>query len=99
MRESCPGKTVWAFTGFTYEQLLTDGAYARCEATDGMLESVDVLVDGPFVERLHDISLRFRGSSNQRIIDLNKTRKAGRLVLWSDDMPTFEPSAHGREED
>ena len=82
VRQAYPRKTIWAFTGFTYETLLTDGAHPRCEATDAMLALIDVLVDGPFVEKLHDISLRFRGSSNQRLIDLNATRAAGEVVLW-----------------
>ena len=83
VRQAYPRKTIWAFTGFTYEQLLTDGAHPRCEVTDAMLALIDVLVDGPFVEKLHDISLRFRGSSNQRLIDLNATRAAGEVVLWN----------------
>ena len=48
----------------------------------------DVLVDGDFVQDQYDISLRFRGSSNQRLIDMNKTRAAGRVILWQDD-PIF----------
>ncbi len=81
-----PHKTVWAFTGYVYEDLLRVGKHPRCEVTDEMLGMIDVLVDGPFVERLKDISLRFRGSSNQRIIDMDKTREAGRLILWDDGM-------------
>lgn len=82
VRESYPRKTIWAFTGFTYDDLLTDGSHPRCEATDEMLSLLDVLVDGPFEEKLHDISLRFRGSSNQRLIDMNETRASGSIVLW-----------------
>ena len=82
VREQYPHKTVWAFTGFSYEALLTDGSHPRCEATDELLSLLDVLVDGPFAEALHDISLRFRGSSNQRLIDLNETRRTGQVVLW-----------------
>ena len=82
VREQYPRKTIWAFTGFAYEALLTGGSQPRCEATDELLSLLDVLVDGPFVEPLHDISLRFRGSSNQRLIDLNETRRTGRIVLW-----------------
>ena len=84
-REECPGKTVWAFSGFTLDrELLVDGSHPRCEVTDEMLSLIDVLVDGRFVRVLKDISLRFRGSSNQRVIDLNKTRETGKIVLWDD---------------
>ena len=83
VRETYPNKTIWAFSGFTLDdELLKDGSYPRCEVTDEMLSLVDVLVDGRYVERLHDISLRFRGSSNQRLIDMNETRKEGKIVLW-----------------
>ncbi len=79
-----PNKTVWAFTGFVYEDLLRDGSHPRCEVTDEMLALVDVLVDGPFLEKKHEVGLRFRGSTNQRLIDMNKTRQQGRVVLWDD---------------
>ena len=82
-RCECPTKTVWCFTGFVYDkELLVDGSYPRCEVTDEMLSMIDVLVDGRYVKALRNISLRFRGSENQRIIDLNKTRDAGEIVLW-----------------
>ena len=82
-RNECPDKNVWCFTGFTLDgELLTDGSYPRCEVTDEMLSMIDVLVDGRFVSDLKDISLRFRGSSNQRLIDLVRTRAEGRIVLW-----------------
>jgi len=61
-------KTLWVYTGCTLEELRRDGYAWRCEATDEFLSLVDVLVDGPFVEDLKDISLQFRGSSNQRIL-------------------------------
>ena len=83
MREAYPRKTIWGFTGFTYETLLTGGSHPRCEATDELLSLLDVLVDGPYVEALHAISLRFRGSSNQRLIDMNATRASGEVVLWN----------------
>lgn len=78
-----PNKDIWAFTGFRLDdELLAEGAYPRCAETDELLSLIDVLVDGRYVEELYDISLRFRGSSNQRIIDLNETRRQGKIVLW-----------------
>ena len=84
VRAAYPEKSIWAFSGFTYEELLTEGSHPRCEATEELLNLLDVLVDGRFVEALKDISLRFRGSSNQRLIDLNATRRAGEPVLLPD---------------
>ena len=85
VRAEHPEKDVWCFTGFTLDgELLKDGSYPRCDVTDEMLSLIDVLVDGRYVEALKDISLRFRGSSNQRIIDMNKTREAGEIVLWNE---------------
>ena len=84
VRRELPQKNIWSFTGFTYEDLLTEGSHPRCEVTDEMLSLLDVLVDGRFVEALKDISLRFRGSSNQRLIDLNATRKQGEVTLLRD---------------
>ena len=78
-----PGKNVWCFTGFRLgEELLTPGSYPRTEYTDEMLSYIDILVDGRFRLEEKDISLQFRGSRNQRIIDLNRTREAGEVVIW-----------------
>ena len=69
-------KTVWVYTGCVLEtQLKAEGSRWRTEVTDEMLDLVDVLVDGPFVEELKDISLKFRGSSNQRIINLREYKE------------------------
>ncbi len=83
VKEHFPEKTIWCYSGYTLEQLRGESR-ARCEVTDEMLSCLDVLVDGPFVEELKDISLRFKGSSNQRIIDMPKTLAAGEIVLWED---------------
>ena len=84
-RAACPDKTIWAFTGFTLDkELWREGSYPRCEATDEMLSLIDVLVDGRYVKALKDISLRFRGSSNQRLIDMPKTLQSKEIVLWND---------------
>ena len=83
VRKRYPDKTVWCFTGFRLEdELLREGSYPRCEVTDGMLACIDVLVDGRFVKELKDISLQFRGSRNQRVIDMNRTRETGTVTLW-----------------
>lgn len=84
VRTAYPEKTVWCYSGFTLEELRTDGSYPRCEATDEMLSLLDVLVDGRFMEEYKDISLRFRGSRNQRLIDLNETRRKGEIVCLPD---------------
>ena len=87
------GKTIWCYTGDTLDELM-EGARHHTEATDRLLDCIDVLVDGPYVHKLHDISLRFRGSSNQRVIDLNATRAAAAeagvplapaVRLWEED--------------
>ena len=84
VRRELPQKTIWSFTGFTWEELHDPAAYPRCEVTDELLSLLDVLVDGRYVDALHDISLRFRGSSNQRIIDVPKTLQSGTLTLWDE---------------
>ncbi len=83
VKERYPTKNVWCFTGFRLEEeLKTEGAYPRTACTDEMLGYIDILVDGRFMQELKDISLQFRGSRNQRIIDLNATRAAGEVVIW-----------------
>lgn len=81
VREAYPNKNIWCFTGFTYEVLKTDGSHPRCEVTDEMLSLIDVLVDGRYVDELKDLTLQFRGSSNQRLIDMVKTRENGEVTL------------------
>ncbi len=75
----CPDKEIWAYTGFQLEGLLAGAT----ETTAALLGTIDVLVDGAFVEELKDPGLRFRGSSNQRIIDLPRTLAAGEIVAWN----------------
>ena len=83
VRAKYPGKTIWCFTGFRLDdELLADGSYPRCEATDEMLACIDVLVDGRFMKELKDISLQFRGSRNQRVIDMDRTRETGKVTIW-----------------
>jgi len=85
VRQTYPGKTIWSFSGFTLDQeLLVPGSYPHCEVTEELLSLLDVLVDGRYCKALRNISLRFRGSSNQRLIDMNKTRQQGKIVLWDE---------------
>lgn len=82
VREALPEKNIWAYSGFTIEEMLKDGSHPHCEVTKELLGLTDVLVDGRFVEELKDISLKFRGSKNQRIIDVKKTLETGSVVLY-----------------
>ncbi len=99
-RRECPGKTVWCFTGFCWEELTgkesrprcetspphCEVSHPRCEVTDEMLSLIDVLVDGRFVLAKKDISLRFRGSSNQRILDVKRSLAEGKPILWGEPL-------------
>ena len=85
VKEQYPQKTLWCFSGYTFEELTgKQASRCRCETTDEMLSLLDVLVDGRFELEKKNIRLRFRGSENQRLIDMNKTREAGSIVLWND---------------
>ena len=81
VKKAYPEKTVWCYTGYTLESDLLSQSRARCEVTDDMLSMIDVLVDGKFIEEKKNISLRFRGSDNQRVIDLKKTLETGKTVI------------------
>ena len=77
------GLSVTVFSGYTYEQLL---AMAEKDVhVKRLLELTDLLIDGPFVKAQRDLTLQFRGSRNQRLIDMKKTREAGKVVLWGND--------------
>lgn len=75
----CPNKTIWAFTGYLLEDLL-EGGKKHIFCTDELLSNIDVLVDGPFILNKKNLCLKFRGSENQRIINMNKFRKTGKIV-------------------
>ena len=77
-----PNKNIWAFTGFTIEQLLSQTPHPRCEITDELLSYIDILVDGKFELEKKNIRLRFRGSENQRILKLPETLRSKTPVLW-----------------
>lgn len=76
VKTKLPNKTIWVYTGYVIEDLYPNGK-ANTDYTAQILDNINVLIDGPFVEAKKDLSLKFRGSSNQRIIDMEKTRTTG----------------------
>lgn len=88
IKRELPNKNIWCYTGYILDQDLLEGGRKHTPYTDQMLSCIDVLVDGPFKEDLKDITLRFRGSSNQRLIDLQKSLEQQEVVPFD---PTFIP--------
>ena len=84
VRAQMPEKTIWSYTGFVYEKDLLPGQRKYCEVTDEMLSLLDVLVDGPFVEEKKNIMLSFRGSENQRVLDMKQTLAQKQAVIYLD---------------
>ena len=85
IKETYPTKNVWCYSGYLYDELsgqIKGTGRARCEVTDEMLSMIDVLVDGEFELEKRNLMLKFRGSENQRLIDMKKTREQGAIVLW-----------------
>ena len=82
VKERYPQKNIWCYSGYLFDRELLQESRARCEYTDEMLSMLHILVDGRFVESKKDITLLFRGSSNQRIIDMKKSLETGEIVLW-----------------
>ena len=82
VKAAYPQKTIWLYTGFTLEELRSPDCRAHTEYTEEILKLLTVLVDGRFVEEKKNISLRFRGSENQRLIDVAATLAAGSVTLW-----------------
>ena len=74
IKETYPKKDIWCYSGYLFDVDLAEGGRVHTEVTEEMLSYIDVLVDGEFVEELKDITLKFRGSSNQRILELAKLR-------------------------
>ena len=79
-----PEKSIWAFSGYLFDRDILAGRLGDPEITKEYVRMLDVLVDGPFIESQKNLSLRFRGSENQRIIDVKKSLAAGQIVLWQD---------------
>lgn len=82
VKQSVPDKDIWCFTGYTFEQILYSGI--TTPYTDEMLRLIDVLVDGPFILEQKNLALKFRGSTNQRIIDVQSSLRQGKAIIWKD---------------
>lgn len=89
LHDRMPQKNVWLYTGFVWEDIMGTASRAHTDVVGRILARLSVLVDGPFVLDKKDITLRFRGSSNQRLIDVPASLAAGEVRLWHDD-PVFE---------
>lgn len=81
VRETYPEKDIWCYSGYLYDVDMVPGGRVYTDVTEEMLSYLDVLVDGRFVEAQKDVTLHFRGSKNQRIIDVKKSRKENAVVL------------------
>ena len=79
-----PEKSIWAFSGYLFDKDILSGRLGPWDITEEFLSYLDVLVDGPFIQTQKNLSLRFRGSENQRLIDVPATMEKGCVVLWQD---------------
>ena len=84
MKAELPDKSIWAYSGYIFEKDILEGRLGPKEITEELISYVDVLVDGPFVQSKKNLSLRFRGSENQRLIDVKASLQAGETILWQD---------------
>ena len=84
IKEELPNKSIWAFSGYLFDRDILSGRLGDWEITREYLSYLDVLVDGPFIQAKKNLSLRFRGSENQRLIDVPASLAANRVVLWQD---------------
>ena len=84
IKEKYPQKSIWAFSGYLFDRDILAWRLGPREITEEILSYLDVLVDGPFVEAKKNLNLRFRGSENQRLIDVPASLKRGEVVLWED---------------
>lgn len=85
VKREYPDKKIWCYTGYDFEADLLTGKKGDLDITLRLLHAIDILVDGRFVEELKDLNLRFRGSSNQRIIDVPASLAADSVVLWNEE--------------
>lgn len=84
VKANYPEKSVWAYSGYLFDRDILAGRLGPKEITDEYVSYLDVIVDGRFVQSRKNLSLRFRGSDNQRLIDVKASLKAGEVILWQD---------------
>ena len=84
VRAAYPQKSIWAFSGYLYDKDILAWRLGKREVTEEFLSYLDVLVDGPFIQEKKNLSLRFRGSENQRLINVPESLNRGEVVLWQD---------------
>lgn len=84
IRNRFPNKDIWCYTGYNFETDILEDMAKKWPETNEMLSYIDILVDGEFVEAKKDLALRFRGSSNQRIIQVQESLKQNKVILWDD---------------
>ena len=92
IKRTYPNKTIWCYSGYTLDKDIFGYMYDKWDETPEFISYIDVLVDGEFVEELKDLKLRFRGSSNQRIIDVQKSIESDEVVLY---LPGYEKEFTG----
>ena len=93
VRKEVPDKTIWMYSGYLFDsEIHNPNGKVHCEVTDEILANIDILVDGKFVEELKNLSLKFRGSSNQRIIMVNESLQEGKVILSTlNEYKEFKP--------
>ncbi len=85
VKETYPEKNIWCYTGYLFDEDICGKMMDEVPETKELLAYIDVLIDGPFIEERKNLKIRFRGSDNQRIIDVKKTMEAGEIVLWEEE--------------
>ena len=84
VKETYPEKNIWCYTGYLFDKDICGKMMDQVPETKELLSYIDVLIDGPFIEERKNLKIRFRGSDNQRIIDIKKTMEAGEIILWEE---------------
>ena len=85
LKEKFPNKSIWCYSGYSFEEIIAGNVGDKLTAVS-MLSLIDILIDGEFIEEQKDLHLRFRGSANQRIIDVKKSLRADKIVFWDDEL-------------